>query len=41
MNPIWFGLGFILGLLTMKYIENKAFKDKINQSIKNLFKKKT
>jgi hypothetical protein len=41
MNAVWLGLGFIIGLLVMKYMENKEFKDKINESIKNLFKKKS
>jgi hypothetical protein len=40
MNIIWCGLSFILGLVVMKYMENKDFKEKVNQSIKNLFKKK-
>jgi hypothetical protein len=41
MNFVWFGIGFILGLVVMRYMENKEFKDKINESIKNLFKKKS
>jgi uncharacterized membrane-anchored protein YhcB (DUF1043 family) len=37
---IWFVVGFILGLLVMKYIENKTFKEKVNTALKNMFKKK-
>jgi hypothetical protein len=40
VNIVWFGLGFVLGLLVMKYMENKEFKDKINDYIRNLFKKR-
>ena len=40
MNIVWFGLGFVLGLLVMKYMENKELKDKINDYIRNLFKKR-
>lgn len=41
MDIVWFAIGFILGLIVMKYLENKEFKDKVNESIKNLFKKKS
>jgi len=37
---IWLFVGFILGIVTNKYMENKAFKDKVNQSIKDFLKKK-
>ena len=40
MNAVWFGLGFILGMLVMKYIENKEFKEKVNKSIRDMFRKK-
>jgi len=40
MNAVWFGLGFILGLLVMKYLENKEFKERVNKAIRDMFRKK-
>lgn len=37
---IWLFTGFALGVLTNKYMENKVFKDKVNQCIKDFLKKK-
>ena len=35
---IYLVIGFVLGLLVMKYLENQEFKAKVNQSFKNFLK---
>ena len=35
---IYLVIGFVLGLLVMKYLENQEFKDKVNQSVRGFFR---
>lgn len=37
---LWLFFGIVIGFLTNKYMENKTFKDKVNQGIKDFLKKK-
>lgn len=42
ITTIWvvLGIGFLLGLFTNKYMENRDFKTKVNNYVSNLLKKK-